>query len=199
MSGTGYADIEQPLAETLETFAITKPLTNSSNNQWFFPSVITTGEEAYMVLRVDCFDASGNRLGEAEKVSNDRVMLLLDSPMVAPTNKYPVYVLETTSTGESVVTIYPSTINSANNNTIKCTYFSYPKDPKWTYVTLSSGTPVFDPSQPDYQDFQLPLEDEYKLVMKILQYSGLSIREADVVAYAMGQEQHEQPTFSQQQ
>jgi hypothetical protein len=58
---------------------------------------------------------------------------------------------------------------------------------------------MFDQSQPDYQDFQLPNEDEYKLVMKILQYAGVSIREQEVAAYALGQEQHEQPTFSQQQ
>jgi hypothetical protein len=64
---------------------------------------------------------------------------------------------------------------------------------------LSNGEPVFDQSQPDYQDFELPLEDEYKLVMKILQYCGMSIRESEVTQFGMAQEQHEQPSFSQQQ
>lgn len=194
MSGTGYADIEQPLAETLESLSVSANLTPVLNNEWYYPSVTTTGSEAYMIIRMDVYDASGNRLGTAEKVSEDKIMMLLDSPFVGPTLKYPSYVFH----GNSVI-LYPTSINQTNGNTIKCTYFSYPKDPKWTYITLSSGEPVFDQSQPDYQDFQLPLEDEYKLVMKILQYSGMSIRESDVVAYAMGQEQHEQPTFSQQQ
>ena len=45
----------------------------------------------------------------------------------------------------------------------------------------------------------LTAEDAYKLVMKICQYCGISIREIEVTQYAMGQEQHEQPSFSMQQ
>jgi hypothetical protein len=70
-------------------------------------------------------------------------------------------------------------------------YFRHPKDPKWTYQTLINGEPVFDQSQNDYQDFELPLEDEYKLAMKILQYCGVSIRETDVVQFSMAQEQQQ--------
>jgi hypothetical protein len=98
---------------------------------------------------------------------------------------------------ENILTVYPATINGANS--IKATYFSYPKTPKWTYNTLLNGEPIFNQSASDYQDFQLPLEDEYKLAMKILQYCGISIREQQVVQFGMAQEQHEQPTFSQQQ
>jgi hypothetical protein len=64
---------------------------------------------------------------------------------------------------------------------------------------LFGGEPSFDQSQPDYQDFELPLEDEYKLSMKILQYCGVSIRESEVTQFAMAQEQHQQPSFSQKQ
>ena len=56
-------------------------------------------------------------------------------------------------------------------------YIRYPKDPKWTFTTISNGDPVFDQSQPDYQDFELPLDDGNDLVSKILQYAGISIRE----------------------
>jgi hypothetical protein len=52
---------------------------------------------------------------------------------------------------------------------------------------LANGEPVFDQSQPDYQDFELPFEDTYTLVMKILQYCGMSIRETEVAAFAIGQ------------
>ena len=41
----------------------------------------------------------------------------------------------------------------------------------------------------DYEDFELPLEDTYRLVMKILQYCGISIREAEVAQFGMIQEQ----------
>jgi hypothetical protein len=57
---------------------------------------------------------------------------------------------------------------------------------------LSGGEPVFDQSQPDYQDFELPFEDEYKLVTKILEYCGMSIRESEVTQFGMIQEQQQQ-------
>jgi hypothetical protein len=68
-------------------------------------------------------------------------------------------------------------------------YVRYPVDPKWTYVQLSAGTdPMFDGSASDYQDFELPKSDFANLVIKILQYSGISIREADIVQAAKSEE-----------
>lgn len=199
MSGTEYADIEQPLAETLESFLVTSNLDNYDNNQWLAPSEDTTGSAAYMILRIDCLNSSGSRIGTAEKVSNARIMMLSDSNLTGPSLMYPVYTYEQNVDGTSTIVLYPDTISDTNNYDVRCTYFTYPKDPKWTYITIGNGEPMFDQSQLDYQDFQLPNEDEYKLVMKILQYAGISIREQEVAAYALGQEQHEQPTFSQQQ
>ena len=82
---------------------------------------------------------------------------------------------------------------------IQAVYFRHPKVPKWTYSTLTNGEPVFNQSQPDYQDFELPEEDGYKLTTKILEYCGMSIREAEVTTFGMLQQSHEQPTFSVQQ
>tara|TARA_R110000868_G_scaffold371378_5_gene634938 strand:- start:7594 stop:8583 length:990 start_codon:yes stop_codon:yes gene_type:complete len=136
---------------------------------------------------------------EAEKVLESKIFMLNRSNLTTPSNNFPSYVLNNQVLGsnDAVITMYPQTINTYGQ--VVCTYFRYPKDPKWTYVTLFNGEPSFDQSQPDYQDFELPLEDEFKLVMKILQYCGVSIRELEVTQYGISQEQHEQPTFSQQQ
>ena len=91
---------------------------------------------------------------------------------------------------ELSVNVYPDTIKGYG--AINATYFRYPKEPKWTYVSLLGGEPSFDQSQPDYQDFELPAEDEYKLAMKILQYCGISIREVQVAQFAIAQEQQPQ-------
>jgi hypothetical protein len=66
-------------------------------------------------------------------------------------------------------------------------------------VLLAGGEPVFDQTQIDFQDFELPYEDEYKLVMKILQYCGISIRETTVTQFAMAQEQQDKSALNQQQ
>lgn len=119
---------------------------------------------------------------DAEKVSVGKITMLNNSMLTAPSTTFPVYTLD----NSSVVTAYPNSIKGYG--AVNATYFRYPLDPKWTYITLASGEPLFDQTQLDYQDFELPLEEEYKLAQKILQYCGMTIRETEVVQYALGQE-----------
>lgn len=194
MSGTDYADLRKTVEEALEIFSVENALTqvDPDTNQYYLPSLLTTGDESYMLNKVVCNDTDDNFLGQASKVTHSRITMLINSNLTKPTEKFPCYVMQ-----DGILKVYPDTINQAGQ--VIAQYFRYPKDPKWTYTTLSSGSPIFNSSQPDYQDFEVPLEDEYKLVMKILQYCGISIREAEVTQFGMAQEQHEQPTFSQQQ
>jgi len=74
---------------------------------------------------------------------------------------------------------------------VQAQYIRYPRDPKWTYVTLYGGEPLFDQTQNDYQDFELPIDDANNLVAKILQYAGISIREADVFQFGQIEEQQQ--------
>lgn len=190
MSGTSYADFRKILEEAIEIFSTTSSLTqvSAATNRYYLPSVTTTGYDYFMINKVLCYDASGaTRVlkGEAEKVNHSKITMLNTSLLTAPTETYPAYVQE-----GSIMTVYPDTINLPNE--VDAQYFRYPKDPKWTYITLASGEPVFDQSQPDYQDFEIPIEDEYKLVLKILQYAGISIREITPVQFGAAQEQQQQ-------
>jgi hypothetical protein len=272
VSGTDYADIRKALAETLETFLVTKYLTpfdtdfpEITRNRFYAPSLITTGDEAYMIERVVCYPnkltdstntsvvvntlvdstasfvglvnpgdtvvnwdtlqtaivytvlnntnlqisadifpnvgddyyiISSQTLKESERINANKIISLNASSLTAPSSLYPAYTAE-----GNLFQVYPitTTFSIGLLGQLQATYFRYPKDPKWTYLNLAGGEPAFDQSQPDYQDFEMPTEDEYKLVMKILQYCGMSIRENEVVQFGMAQEQHEQPTFSQQQ
>ena len=56
---------------------------------------------------------------------------------------------------------------------------------------MSGGEPVFNQSNPSYQDLELPLDDEPTVIMKILQYAGMSIREIAAVQFAQASEQYE--------
>ena len=62
-------------------------------------------------------------------------------------------------------------------------------DPKWTFTTIAGGSPIFDQSQADFQDFELPIDDANDLVAKILQYAGISIREGDIFKFGQVEEQ----------
>lgn len=161
-----------------------------TNTELFLSADIftSTGDDYYIV--------SAQNYVESEKVSTGKITSLNLSNLTAPSSMFPAYTQDST-----LIQLYPfsTTFTLGLLGQVKCAYFRYPKEPKWTYITLAAGEPVFDQSQPDYQDFELPQEDEFKLVMKILQYCGVSIRESEVTQFAMAQEQHEQPTFSQQQ
>ena len=156
-------------------------------------TVTSVVSNTVLALDSNIFLASANSYGvfssstnvQAEKVINNKLTLLVNSNLTQPTNEFPVYALQ----GEEL-TFYPTTIS--NKGQVQATYFRYPKVPKWTYITLTNGEPVFDQSQNDYQDFELPIEDEYKLVTRILQYCGISIREAEVTQFSMAKEQQEQ-------
>lgn len=127
------------------------------------------------------FIFSAQTIREAEKVTHGKITMLNNSMLTAPSVNYPAYTQE-----YDKLTVYPSSIN--NRGQITANYFRYPFDPKWTYITLVSGEPSFDQTQPDYQDFELPIEDETRLIMKILQYCGISIREGEVYQFAKTEE-----------
>ena len=258
-SGTDYADFGKSYSEQAEEFIVTNSLTNTSttttlSNTYYLPSLLTTGDEEYMINKVLCyskilasgvntsvvasqlidslanFSLAGVSVGdivtntsvapmttatvtsvsatilglsaniftlvpesyrivdtsvqnEAEKVSAGKITLLNMSPITSPSVNYPAY----TQTSD-LITFYPSSIINLPLQ-VEATYFRYPKNPKWTYILLANGEPVFDQSQPDYQDFELPLDCEPDLINKILQYAGMSIREVSAVQFAQGLEQ----------
>jgi hypothetical protein len=92
-------------------------------------------------------------------------------------------------TTPTFIQLYPTTLNSASQiGFITAQYIRYPQIPNWTYNSLSGGEAVFNPSLPAYQDFELPVSYEADLVLKILQYAGVSIRETEVVQAAKTEE-----------
>lgn len=175
MHGEGYADVSKKLAEVLDTFYKVGSLTY---NAPYFEAPT----DSYFVQKLVL---NGNK--EIEKVSHQKSLYLLSSNLTAPSLAYPVYTMEDgTSPIRSTFTVYPDTITS----NVDVHYLRYPKEPKWTYTSVG-GDPLFNQSAVDYQDFEMPMSDFSDLVVKILQYSGVSIREEEVMAAAKAEELQE--------
>jgi len=144
-------------------------------------TVVTVVSETVLLLSANIFPVFPRNyavydksvVNEVERVSHNKITLLNNSLLTAPSNTYPAYTME-----NLLATIYPETISKQGQ--IVGQYIRYPKTPKWTYVTLTNGEPSFDQSQPDYQDFELP------------QYVGISIREAEVYQFAKVEEREQQ-------
>ena len=122
---------------------------------------------------------------EVERLSRLKALNLINSNLTAPTTSYPAYYQNgaTPSVGGNSIVVYPTTITTG----VSVNYVRYPQSPKWTYNTVG-GSPVFNVSAADYQDFELPDSDQPTLVLKILQLAGVNIREPEVVQYAMNEE-----------
>lgn len=176
MHGEGYADVPKKLAEVLDTFYKKAQLVYTA-------PYFEVPSDSYFIQRLSLNN------NEIEKVSHQKALYLLSSNLTAPSLSYPVYTLldnDGTTTSRSNIMVYPTTL-TAN---IFINYLRYPKDPKWTY-NLVGGDPLFNPFAIDYQDFELPLSDFSDLVVKILQYAGVSIREQEVIAAAKAEELQE--------
>lgn len=168
MHGEGYTDIPKNIGEVIDTFSTFSSATyNPSTSKFNFPP-------NYYFLDKLVY----NNSTEIEKVSHRKILNLVNSNLTAPTVKYPVYTMD-----ENGLLVYPTTINP--NVTIQ--YLRFPKDPQWTY-TIINNEPFFNPNSTTYQDFELPLDDFANLVIKILSYAGVSIREQDIVQAAKSEE-----------
>lgn len=178
-SGTGYADITKGYSEVIDSFSVTANLAHIATNTFSVPTELTTDSDYYLINKVLFVD--GTSLKEMEQVSHSKITMLLNSLYTAPSTTFPAFTIE-----ESTLTAYPDTIDEYED--VKCQYIRYPEDPKWTYLSLTGGEPAFDSTASDYQDFELPLDDEPDLIMKILQYAGMSIREIAAVQFAQGAE-----------
>jgi hypothetical protein len=171
LANDGYSNIQKNIAETIDEFSTSATLVYDGPSQsfalptdWYYVNIVLYGTK------------------EVEYVAQNKVMNLLSSNITAPTTSYPAYYQK----GDDIK-VYPTSITS----NVSAMYVRYPLDPKWTY-TVVGGSPIFNQSAVDYQDFELPQSAQNDLVYKILSYAGVNIREAEVVQFATGSDNAEQ-------
>ena len=167
-SGSDYANVVKNLEEVIDKFSSVSGGLTYSVDRFELPS------DYYLINKVLY---SGNK--EIERVSHSKIHHLLSSSLTTPTTSFPAYTMIADD-----IQVYPDTIVS----NVTCQYIRRPKDPKWTYVSMAGGEPLFDSSASDFQDFELPATDEPLLVNKILQYVGISLREGDLYKSAQQDE-----------
>ena len=117
-----------------------------------------------------------------EIVEAKDVNQVLRSSLVSPSMMYPI-ALMTKSSGSSIqLNVFPESVSSI---IVYYYYYDNVNSPKWSYATVA-GKPVYDVTSS--RQFRISPRVHGELVIKILEYLGVTIREADVVQYAQGSE-----------
>lgn len=112
-------------------------------------------------------------------VTDENINQILRSSLVKPSMEYPIALLSGSGSAKKII-VFPEAIRK-----VLITYYHYGNNPKWGYVAIA-GKPVYDAS--NSTQFILSQRCHGELVIKILEYLGVSIREADVVQYAQANE-----------
>jgi hypothetical protein len=172
LHGDDYANIPGRIENVIDTFIM--PSTN----------LIYDAPSGYFKYPLDYYKMNRlmTNINEAENVSINNIWNLTSSNLTSPTVNYPVYTMDNKG-----IKMYPQGVYTSTG-TVKADYIRYPKAPKWTFISVGTNDPLFNPSALDYQDFELPASDMNNLIVKILQYAGLSIRESEVVQVAKQEE-----------
>tara|TARA_X000000368_G_C23012280_1_gene704049 strand:+ start:522 stop:1226 length:705 start_codon:yes stop_codon:yes gene_type:complete len=123
-----------------------------------------------------------NSTTPVEEIDQKNLLEYTLSPLTSPSTTNPVYIqnIQTTSSVWSIV-VYPSSIQSL----ITATYIRKPAEADWAYQTVV-GNALYDSS--NSTNFELHDSEEPNLVIKILLYAGLSIREGEIAQLADAKE-----------
>ena len=109
---------------------------------------------------------------EVEQVQRNELAMLNMSPISKPTEHFPVCFYE-----QNRITIYPQTIT----NQVQVTYIRKPADVMWNFSS-TAGYYVWDPASS--VDFELDITEQTNVIIKILLYAGVVIKDPQIVQAA---------------
>jgi len=175
-SGSDLADGMSSLQIDIEKFIVPEQAMAYSSGKFIFPY----GTEVHQIQEVMCY-VGESYVASADRVTLSKAMSLSRSTLTQPSELFPVYY-----TINDNVYVMPSSYSISNG--VKCSFIRRPKDPKWTYREMSGNYFVFNPSANDYQDFEISMSDITDIVVRILMYAGVSIRDTEVYAFSKNEQ-----------
>lgn len=173
-SGTGYS--------SGDVITIPQASMTGANNPYTFPieaTDIVVGnidlpEDLYRVINLSRLDRTVN----FEQVEKSEYTYINSSKLTQPSKDYPIYYR-----GNEGFKIAPTTLIG---ETIIFDYIKMPLDPYWGFTTTASSGYQYAASSS--RDFEMHQSDEVNLVVKILGYAGVIIKDPSIVQAASQEE-----------
>ena len=127
-----------------------------------------------------------NDINIIQEVQQNEFLLINKSPLTTPTTTHPIYIQRgehQTAAGppptlHEKIFVYPTSIQSG----VKCNYVKTPAQITWNYSVLANGAYQFTAT--GSQNFELDVSEQTDIILKILQYSGVIIRDPQIVQTA---------------
>jgi hypothetical protein len=113
---------------------------------------------------------AGNSYSPIKIVDQDKLNSRLISKVVPPTYEFPIGVII-----GNEIQVYPKNVLG-----LSLSYYRKPTAPNWNYT--GTTIPVYTPI--DSINFEMPDSTHNEIVIKMLSYKGISIREQELIGYA---------------
>jgi hypothetical protein len=162
-----YADRVTYLEEKISEFETTNPSQAVANGVTTLPNLHRLNTVAYNGIELQS-------LGKKEYYN------IIRSPLTKPTETYPVYTQE-----GSTLKILPTSITS-----VETTFLTTPVPPVWGF-TVDANLQIFIYSSGTSTNFGLHSSEQTEVILRILAYAGIIIRDPQVVQIAQAKVQQQ--------
>jgi hypothetical protein len=130
---------------------------------------------------------------ELQRVERNDFLNINLSPLTKPTTQFPVYLYEQTvqgtggaNTGETHIFVKPTTIVNAAEITVS--YIRKPADVVWNFIGLNGQNPwtsgPYIYNEATSTQFELDNTEQTEVILRILAYAGVVIRDPQIVQAA---------------
>jgi len=122
---------------------------------------------------------------EMQRVDRGEFYNLRLSPLVTPSEQFPIYLFE-----NNKLEVYPNIINTkvnAGTASVAVQHIKVPDDINWAYTVGNLGQFIFNTNTPPTIDFELHNSEFTEVVLSVLMYAGIIIRDPQIVQAAAGQ------------
>jgi hypothetical protein len=123
-----------------------------------------------------------NNTNEVERLQKDELPYINKSDLTKPSENFPVYLYE-----DNQLTIFPNTITNITANFIRQI-----ANPVWAFEATAGNNYRYDYLPNSSTQFELHDSEQTNIIIRILMYSGVIIKNMEIVQIAAAQTQAEQ-------
>jgi len=167
LTNLGYSNLPFNQRQRITPFAASQDVTGVVTAM---ATVFDIPSDSYFIEDEGIMTPNGKIISEVQRHEIARLL----GTEAAPSAIFPVY----EPVGQTL-RVYPNSITDINIR-----YIREPKAPKWTYFQLPNGSEMYDPSNASFQDFELHESEFSNIVLRMLSFFGINLREEAVIQVA---------------